>query len=82
MDCRTQLGLLFLIIGSIINLIYGFIFSTSYFFIENYQAFRFAANFLTMSYIGAMLILVGAILFLIGRKEFGKNIRKMLSMHL
>ena len=76
MESKTQTGLLLLIIGSIITLIYGLIFSTSFFFEEDFEVLVFASIFLILIFIGAILILIGAILFLIGRKEFGEKHQK------
>ena len=77
MDCNTQKGLYFLIIGTIITMINSLITSISSFFIKD------SAPLITISIIisfvfliGVIIVLIGAILFLIGRKEFGEKHQK------
>lgn len=76
MASNTQTGLLILIFWSIISLIYSLIVSVAFFFIEDYQTFLIIGVSRFFSFIVGILFLVGAILFLIGRKEFGERHRK------
>ena len=73
MVCNTQKGLYFLIIGSIITIICSFITSITYFLAQGTTTSIIIAGFGFISFIGAILILVGLILFLMGRKEFGEK---------
>lgn len=73
MDCNTKKGLYFLIIGSIITMTCGLITSIASFFTQDTTATMTIVILGIVSFIGAMLILIGAILFFIGRKEFGEK---------
>jgi MFS family permease len=73
MVCNTQKGLYFLIIGSIITMIYSAINSLSSFFTQDLTTQIIIGFLAIVSFIGAILILVGLILFLMGRKEFGEK---------
>lgn len=76
MNCNTQKGLYYLIIGSIITMIYGLITSITSFFTQDATASMIISAFVIISFIGAIIILIGAILFLLGRKEFGEKHQK------
>jgi MFS family permease len=73
MVCNTQKGLHFLIIGSIITMTYSVITSISSFFAQDAITQIIIGFLAIISFIGGILILVGAILFLMGRKEFGEK---------
>jgi MFS family permease len=73
MNGNTQKGLYFLIIGSIIIMIYSVINSISSFFTLEITTLMIISFFGIVSFIGLILILIGAILFLMGRKEFGEK---------
>jgi MFS family permease len=78
MKSKTQNGLLLLIIGLLIYLIIGLITSISNFFIDDYETFSILGGVVLVifSFIAAILILAGAIFFLIGRREFGEKHQK------
>jgi MFS family permease len=76
MNCNTQKGLYFIIIGSIITMIYSIIKSISSFFTQDAVTSMIIGIFGIVSFIGVILILIGALLFLMGRKEFGKKHQK------
>ena len=76
MNCNTQKGLLFIIIGSIITMICSLIISISSFFTQNTPILMISISIGMLSFIGLIIILVGEILFLIGRKEFGEKHQK------
>jgi MFS family permease len=76
MNCNTQKGLYFIIIGTIITIIYSIITSISYFFIKDVTTSMIISIFGIVSFIGAIIIFIGAILFFMGRKEFGKKHQK------
>lgn len=74
MDCKTQKGLYFIMIGLIVTMIISLITSLTYFFIEeptSSSAVTDALGFL--SFIGAIIVLIGTIFFLLGREEFGEK---------
>jgi len=73
MDCSTQKGLYFLIIGLIITMIYGFITSVVTFITQDSTVMIIISFTAVVAFIGAILILIGAILFYLGRKEFGEK---------
>lgn len=87
MKGKTQIGLLLLIIGLTLGAIYTVIYSSIFFIAENVN---FNSPFLSIisgiSGIGSLIIIVGAILFFLGRKEFGekhhKNVNKALYLFL
>ncbi len=72
MDCKTQKGLLFVIIGLIITTIYGVLLSISSFVTEGFNATIIRSILGIISFIGSIIVIIGAILFLLGRKEFGE----------
>jgi len=73
MDCKTEKGLLFLIIGTIVTMIYG-LFSSIISFITQDETVTIIRDFLPIiSFIGVILIIIGAIIFLLGRREFGET---------
>ncbi len=82
MECKTQKGLYFIIIGSIISLIISIITSTTYLLIQSEEVQIIISILGIVSFIGAILILAGLITFYMGRKEFGEkhenNIKKAL----
>jgi len=82
MECKTQKGLYFIIIGSIISVIISIITSTSYLLITSDVVQIIISILGIISFIGAILILAGLITFYMGRKEFGEkhenNIKKAL----
>lgn len=73
MDCNTKKGLYFLIIGSIITMTCGLITSITSFFTQDTIVTMTIVILGAVSFVGAMLILIGAVLFFIGRKEFGEK---------
>jgi len=73
MDCKTGKGLLFLIIGLIFATIYNLLTSVTSFLTDDATA-SMAISFLgILSFIGGILVLIGLIIFLLGRKEFGQK---------
>ncbi len=82
MGCITQKGLYFLIIGLIITMIYGFITSVVNFIIQDPTVMIIIGVTALVAFIGVILILVGALYFYMGRKEFGEqhenNVKKAL----
>jgi Na+-driven multidrug efflux pump len=82
MESNTKRGLYFLIIGLAITTIYAIIVSISLSLIDNTYNSIFFSYIGIISFIGGILILVGAIFFFLGRKEFGEkhheNIKKAL----
>lgn len=76
MDCKTQKGLYFLIIGTIITAIYALIISLAFIFIQNFETMSIVGIFGIVSFVGAILVIIGAILFLMGRGEFGEKHQK------
>jgi MFS family permease len=76
MNCNTQKGLYFIIIGSIITMICSIITSISSFFTKDTAVSMITSIFGIVSFIGVILILIGAILFFMGRKEFGEKHHK------
>jgi hypothetical protein len=78
MKSRTQTGLLLLIIGSLIVLIVGLIISISNFFTDDYESFGMLGGVVLalFAFIALILVLVGAIYFFNGRKEFGEKHQK------
>ena len=76
MDCNTQKGLYFLIIGSIIMMICSAITSISNLFIKDSGTLISILIIGFVSFIGLIIVLIGAIIFLIGRKEFGEKHQK------
>jgi len=76
MDCNTQKGLYFLIIGTIITMICSAITSISNFFIKDLEPLIIISIIGIVSLIGAIIAFIGAIIFLIGRKEFGEKHQK------
>lgn len=82
MVSNTKRGLYFLIIGLAISTIYAITVSISFLLIKNIYESIFFSTIGIISFIGAILILVGAIFFFMGRKEFGEkhheNIKKAL----
>ncbi len=75
MNCNTQKGLYFLIIGTIITMIYGIISSVSSFLSEDLMN-SIQIGSLIIALPGAIMVLIGLILFLMGRKEFGEKHQK------
>lgn len=75
MESYTKNGLLLILIGLIINMIAIFIFGVYQFFepVENIYDFSRFIVLGIIGGIGGVLSFVGGILFLIGRKEFGKK---------
>ena len=73
MDCKTQQGLHFLIIGLIIVMICSLITSIFNFIIQDLTVTIIIGFVGVISFIGSILILVGAIFFYQGRKEFGEK---------
>jgi len=73
MDCKTKKGLLFLIIGAIITMVYSLFSSITSFITQDANVTVIMGFLSIISFIGAVLVLVGAIVFLTGRKEFGEK---------
>lgn len=75
MESYTKNGLLLILIGLIINMIAIFIFGVYQFFepVENIYDFSRFIVLGIIGGIGGVLSFVGGILFLIGKKEFGKK---------
>jgi hypothetical protein len=73
MESKTQMGLQFIIIGSIMVMLYTLITSVTFLFTRDFETMAFISVLGIVSFIGAILILIGAILFLMGRKEFGEK---------
>jgi len=82
MESKTQKGLYFIIIGSIITLVTNLITSSIYFLIKNEGLQIITAFVGIISFIGAIIMIAGLITFYTGRKEFGEkhenNVRKAL----
>ena len=82
MECKTQKGLYFIIIGSLISLIISIITSTSYLLIKSDVVQIIISILGLISFIGTIIILAGLITFYMGRKEFGEkhenNVKKAL----
>jgi hypothetical protein len=82
MESNTQKGLYFLIIGLIITMICSLITSLSSFFTKDIFVSMFMSMFGIIALVGAILMIIGAIMFFMGRKEFGekhqKNVKKAL----
>jgi uncharacterized membrane protein len=76
MNCNTQKGLYFIIIGSIITMICSIITSISNFFTKDTAISMIISIFGIVSFIGVILSLIGVILFFMGRKEFGEKHQK------
>lgn len=76
MDCNTQKGLYLLIIGSIIMMICSAITSISNLLIKDSGTLIIIIIIGFVSFIGLIIVLIGAIIFLIGRKEFGEKHQK------
>jgi hypothetical protein len=76
MNCNTQKGLYLIIIGLIITMICSLITSISRFFTLDAASLMISSIFGTASFIGVILMVIGAILFLIGWKEFGEKHQK------
>jgi MFS family permease len=75
MENYTKNGLMFIIIGIIISMITSFLLGLYQFFVptENVAAILGYVGFGMIGSIGGLLTLVGAILFFVGRKEFGEK---------
>lgn len=73
MNCNTQKGLYYLIIGSIITMTYGLIASITGFFTQGTTASMAMGVLSIVSLIGAIILLIGVILFLFGKREFGEK---------
>jgi len=76
MNSNTQKGLYFVIIGSLITMIFSIITSISNLFTKDAATSMIISMVGIVSLIGVILILIGAILFLMGRKEFGEKHQK------
>lgn len=76
MECRTQKGLYFLIIGLIIIMAYNIVTSSIYLVSNDLESMAIISVFGIISFIGAILVIIGAILFLLGRNEFGEKHQK------
>ena len=81
MDCRTKKALLFLIIGQILAIISAVLMYAIWFSIdlENVVSTNILITTipgLAVGGIGGLFGLIGAILFLLGRKEFGEKHQK------
>jgi hypothetical protein len=72
-DSKTQFGLLFLISGSILNLIFAIVYSIFALIISDKALISIIKMISNFQNIGSILIIIGAVLFFIGRKEFGKK---------
>jgi MFS family permease len=75
MQSNTQRGLYFLIIGSIISMVYVITSSIGNHFIQNPLS-PILLGIVIFAFIGGIISLIGVILFLIGRKEFGEKHQK------
>jgi MFS family permease len=73
MECKTQKGLYFIIIGSIIALVANIITSSIYLLIKSDAVQIITTVIGLVSFIGAIILLIGLVTFYIGRKEFGEN---------
>jgi len=86
MDCKTQKGLYFLMIGLVITLTYGFITSVVNAIIQDTTVTLIIGFFGLIAFIGLILLLAGLYYFYIGRKEFGEkhenSVKKALTIFL
>ena len=80
MESKTQQGLQFLIIGSFISLIFSLIISITILFTQDSSMMIIIGAIGIAAFIGAILSLVGAIIFLLGRKEFGEKHHKNVNL--